>query len=131
MLATDHAPHTMEDKLSPLAEAPFGIASLEVALPAVWHNLVDKGRLSVNRLIEAWSQFPARRFNLPGGTLKPGSYADMVLFNPVYRETIKAPDLVSKAQNTPFLDQELQGFPVMVWVGGRLVQKDRKVLNGA
>lgn len=128
MLATDHAPHTWEEKARPMAEAPFGITGLETALAAVWQYLVVPGKLSIERLIEAWSTLPARRFNLPGGTLKEGAVADMVLFDPDYRETITIENLVSKSQNTPFLGHELKGFPVMTWVGGRLVQKDRKVI---
>lgn len=123
MLATDHAPHTWEEKARPFAEAPFGINGLETALPAVWQNLVQTGRLTAKRLLEAWSLIPARRFNLPGGSLQAGQAADMVLFDPDQKEQIAVETLVSKAQNTPFLNQELQGIPVMTWVGGRLVNR--------
>lgn len=129
ILATDHAPHTEDEKLAPLAEAPFGIASLEVALAAIWKNLVDKDKLTPRRLIEAWSCVPAQRFGLPGGSLKPGTPADLILFDPNYREIISESNLESKGQNTPFLGWELKGFPVMVWVGGRLVQRDRQIIG--
>lgn len=128
MIATDHAPHTLAEKTCPFAEAPFGIASLETALSAVWKFLIMPGKLSFDRVIEAWSVSPAQRFGLSGGSLKPGSPADMVLFDPDYTEEITASNLESKARNTPFLGKVLQGFPVMVWVEGRLVQKNRKVL---
>ncbi|MDP4159038.1 MAG: dihydroorotase [Bacillota bacterium] len=128
MIATDHAPHTQAEKTRPFAEAPFGIASLETALSAVWQHLVVPGRLSLDRVVEAWSVSPAKRFGLNGGTLKPGAPADMVLFDPDYKEVIKPANLVSKARNTPFLGKSFQGLPVMVWVEGRLVQKDRMVL---
>lgn len=128
MIATDHAPHTQAEKTRPFAEAPFGIASLEVALSAVWQYLVLPGRLSLERVIEAWSLRPAQRFGLDGGTLKAGAAADMVLFDPNHTEVIEPEKLVSKARNTPFLGKTLQGFPVMVWVEGKLVQRDRTVL---
>ncbi|AFM42599.1 dihydroorotase [Desulfosporosinus acidiphilus SJ4] len=128
MIATDHAPHTQAEKARPFAEAPFGIASLETALSAVYQHLVLTGKLTWERVIEAWSYLPAQRFGLKGGTLTPGSAADMVLFDPAYQEVIEPGNLVSKARNTPFLGQTLQGFPVMVWVGGRLVQENRRVL---
>lgn len=128
MIATDHAPHTQAEKARPFAEAPFGIASFETALSAVWQNLVLPGRLTLDRVIEAWSFSPARRFGLAGGSLKAGGSADMVLFDPDFSELIDSAKLESKAQNTPFLGKTMQGFPVMVWVEGRLVQKDRKVL---
>ncbi|WP_088187654.1 dihydroorotase [Desulfosporosinus sp. FKA] len=128
MIATDHAPHTQAEKARPFAEAPFGIASLETALSAVYQYLVLTGKLSWERVIEAWSYSPAKRFGLKGGTLKPGTPADMVLFDPGYKEVIEPSNLVSKARNTPFLGKTLQGFPVMVWVEGRLVQKNRMLL---
>ena len=128
MIATDHAPHTQAEKARPFAEAPFGIASLETALSAVWQHLVVPGRLSLDRVIEAWSYAPAKRFGLRGGTLIPGAPADMVLFDPNFAEIIQPVTLVSKARNTPFLGKTLQGFPVMVWVDGRLVQSNRTVL---
>ena len=128
MLATDHAPHTQAEKSRPFAEAPFGIASLETALSAVWENLVVPGRVSMDRVIEAWSVTPALRFGLQGGSLVPGAPADMVLFDPDFSEVIEPATLVSKARNTPFLNKTLQGFPVMVWVEGRLVQRNRIVL---
>ncbi len=121
MLATDHAPHTWEEKARPFAEAPFGINGLETSLAAVWHYLIAPGILSVKRLLEAWSLAPARRFGLAGGSLKPGQRADMVLFDPDRTLEIKIENLASKAQNTPFLHTKLQGCPVMTWVGGRLV----------
>lgn len=119
MLATDHAPHTWEEKIRPFAEAPFGINGLETSLAAIWHYLVATGRLSVTRLIEAWSLAPARRFGLAGGTLKPGQVADMVLFDPNFSIKFSPENLASKAQNTPFLNQELKGYPIMTWVGGK------------
>ena len=128
MIATDHAPHTQAEKARPFAEAPFGIASLETALSAVWQYLVLPGRLSLDRVIEAWSLSPAKRFGLSGGSLKPGAPADMVLFDPDFSEVIDSAQLVSKARNTPFLGKTLQGFPVMVWVEGRLVQRNRTIL---
>jgi dihydroorotase, multifunctional complex type len=128
MIATDHAPHTQAEKSRPFAEAPFGIASFETALSAVWQHLVLSGRISMDRVIEAWSVTPAQRFGLSGGTLKPGSPADMVLFDPDFSEVIDPATLVSKARNTPFLGKTLKGFPVMVWVEGRIVQRDRTIV---
>lgn len=128
MIATDHAPHTQAEKARPFAEAPFGIASFETALSAVYHYLVLPGRLALERMIEAWSLAPAKRFGLRGGALTPGAPADMVLFDPELAELIDPAQLVSKARNTPFLGKTLQGVPVMVWVEGRLVQRNRTVI---
>ncbi|MGI5901251.1 MAG: dihydroorotase [Desulfitobacteriia bacterium] len=129
MIATDHAPHTWEDKARPFGEAPFGINALEVALAAVWQELVQNKKFSVEKLVEIWALNPAKRFGLPGGTLKEGLPADLVLFDPDYKEVITGATLESKSQNTLFLDRELQGFPIRTWVGGKLVMKDRKVID--
>lgn len=129
MLATDHAPHTWEEKARPFAEAPFGINALETALSAVWQGLVQTGKLTFDQVVRLWAVNPARRFGLPGGTLKIGAAADMVLFDPLYRERITVDSLESKAQNTPFLGKEMQGFPVMTWVEGKLVMENRKVIS--
>lgn len=129
MLATDHAPHTWEEKARPFAEAPFGINALETALSAVWQGLVLNGKLSPDQVVRLWSLNPGQRFALPGGTLKAGSLADMILFDPAYKERITVDSLESKAQNTPFLGKEMQGFPVMTWVGGKLVMENRKAIS--
>ena len=129
LLATDHAPHTWEEKTKPFAEALFGISGLEMALAAVWQELVAKGKMTVEKLIELWALNPARRFGLTAGTLQVGVPADLVLFDPKWEEVISADTLESKAQNTPFLGKKLQGFPVMVWVGGKLVLGNRKVID--
>lgn len=125
MLATDHAPHTWEEKMKPFSEAPFGIAGFETALAAVWTYLVQPGKLPIETLLRVWSLNPAQRFNLAGGLLQPGEIADLVLFDPEQIEKIEPGWFTSKAQNTPFLGQELQGFASMVWVNGQLrFQKD-------
>lgn len=130
MLATDHAPHTWEEKMKPFAEAPFGIAGLETALAAVWTYLVKPGKLSVEALIKTWSLNPARRFNLPGGAVQEGGIADVILFDPERIEKVEPGWFASKSLNTPFLGQELQGFSSLVWVGGELrYQRDDDIGN--
>ena len=127
MLATDHAPHTWEEKTRPFPDAPFGINGLETSLAAVWQGLVSSGKLTAEKVVELWSTNPARRFGIVGGTLKPGSAADIVLFDPLYKEIIAVENMESKSSNTPFLRQEMQGFPIITWVGGKMLMKDRKV----
>lgn len=129
MLATDHAPHTWEEKVRPFPEAPFGINGLETSLAAVWQGLVQPGKLTAEKLIELWSLNPALRFGIKGGTLKPGALADMVLFDPLHKEEITTETMESKASNTPFLNKALQGFPVITWVEGKMLMKDRKIVK--
>jgi len=129
MFATDHAPHTWEEKAKPFAEAPFGISALETILPAVWQELVVKGILTLEQVVTLWSVNPARRFGLTGGSLAVGSVADMILFDPEYKEKITPESLESKAQNTPYLGKEMQGFAVMTWIEGVLVMENRKLMK--
>ena len=129
MLATDHAPHTWEEKARPFQEAPFGINGLETSLAAVWQGLVKPGKITIEKLVELWSVNPSRRFGIPGGTLNPGAQADMIMFDPLYKEVITTDIMESKADNTPFLKKELQGFPVITWVEGRMLMKDRKIFK--
>lgn len=125
MFATDHAPHAWEEKARPFAEAPFGINALETILAAVWQNLILKNKLTLEKVISLWSLNPARRFGLPGGSMEPGNPADLVIFDPEYKEMIEARTMESKAQNTPFLGQELKGLPVMTIIGGKIRMRDR------
>lgn len=120
MLATDHAPHTWEEKARPFAEAPFGINAFETALAAVWMSLVEPGKLSVSQLVRAWSLNPAQRFGLTGGDLKPGAPADITLFDPQHTEVIGEGVWMSKSTNTPYWGKQMQGFAVATWVGGDL-----------
>ncbi len=128
MLATDHAPHTWEEKARPFGDTPFGINGLETVLAAVWQTFVAKGIISPEKLIELWSVNPARRFGWQSGTLKAGQAADMVLFDPDRKEVIAAADMESKSSNTLYLGKEMQGLPIMTWVEGNLVMQNRKVV---
>jgi len=129
MLATDHAPHTWEEKNCPFPEAPFGINALETALAAVWTYLVHPGKLPKETLIRSWSWNPARRFNLPGGSLKPGQPADLILFDPQHEEVIGEGIWLSKATNTPFWGQRLRGFAVAAWIDGKIMATRREDLT--
>lgn len=128
MLATDHAPHTWEEKARPFGDTPFGINGLETVLAAVWQTFVAKDIISPEKLIELWSVNPSQRFGWQSGTLKVGKAADMVLFDPEHKETITSEDMESKSSNTPYLGMEMQGLPIMTWVEGKLVMKNRKVI---
>ena len=125
IIATDHAPHRPSDKEKGLMEAPFGVVGLETALPLLITELVLKGRLSWRRLIESYSLTPARLLNIPGGTLAPGSPADIAIVDLDEKRPVQKDNFYSKGRNTPFEGWKLKGFPVMTMVGG-----DIKMLYG-
>lgn len=120
-IATDHAPHHYDEKEQPFTDAPFGIVGLETALGLGITELVDGGLLTLPELIERMSTAPARAFNLPGGTLQPGSIADITIFDPDRLWTVEPDLFYSKSKNTPFGGMELRGQTVMTIVGGRIV----------
>jgi dihydroorotase len=125
-IASDHAPHAYDEKEAAFDDAPFGIVGLETAFGVAHTDLVGGGALTLAELIDRMSTAPARVFHLPGGTLQPGAPADVAVFDPAGHWTVDGAAFRSKSRNTPFAGRELQGWPVLTIVGGRLVY-DRAV----
>ncbi|MDD5306499.1 MAG: dihydroorotase [Deltaproteobacteria bacterium] len=120
MVATDHAPHTVTDKEGGLLKAAFGLVGLETAVGLLL-QLVEEGVLTPPRLVEVMSCAPARAFGLPGGTLAPGSIADVTLIDPAARHVVDPSTFCSKGRNTPFAGRRLPGRAVRTIVAGRTV----------
>jgi len=123
-IATDHAPHTWDDKECELRDASFGIIGLETALPLTLALLVDKKVLPLARAIELLTSGPARAFHLDRqglGSLKPGSAADFTLVDLAGKITVDRAFVQSKSFNTPFKGWELPGRVLGTWVAGRKV----------
>ena len=107
LIATDHAPHSKEEKDKPLTEAPSGIIGLETALSLGIEQLVKPGHLSLLELMEKMSLNPARLYKLDCGRICEGAPADLVIFDE--NETWTADQFASKASNTPFLGRTMTG----------------------
>lgn len=121
IIATDHAPHTAEEKARPLTEAPSGIIGLETALALGITELVDKGYLPMERLLALMSANPAKLYRLDAGYLAEGGPADIVLID---REAEWIPETyASKARNTPFTGHPLRGKTAATVCGGRIVYR--------
>jgi dihydroorotase len=120
-IATDHAPHHLDEKFVEFDRAPFGIVGLETAVALTFDRLVHAGRISVSRMVELLSVNPAKILNVPGGSLAEGAPADVTLLAPDLRTTISAPALRSKSKNTPFDGWSLRGGVAATIVGGRLL----------
>jgi dihydroorotase len=120
ILATDHAPHALEDKPDDLTRAASGMIGLEVALPLLL-ELVRQGELPLITMVERITSSPARVFNLPGGTLAPGSIADVTVIDPDVRWTVDETSIASKSKNTPLLGMTVQGRAMATILGGELV----------
>jgi dihydroorotase len=121
-LATDHAPHTREEKDLEFDKAPFGILGLETALPLYARALVEPGHLTWLQLVEKMSTVPARVMALEGkGTLARGAPADVTIFDPRASWTIDAKTFESKSRNTPFDGWNVTGKVRYTLVNGRIV----------
>jgi dihydroorotase len=127
VIATDHAPHHIDEKMVEFDRAPFGIVGLETAVPIVFDRLVHPGRISLKRMIELLSVNPARVLHLPGGRLDEGSAADITVLAPDLPTTIDAAKLVSKSKNTPFDRWQLVGGVIATIVGGKVVYRNAAI----
>jgi dihydroorotase len=122
VIATDHAPHTADEKSRGLAAAPFGIAGLETAVSLVLDRLVRTGTISFTRFVELLSAGPARLLGLAQkGRLTAGADADLTVLDPDLQVTVDKTRFESKGRNTPFDGWNLRGGPVLTIVGGRIV----------
>ena len=121
MIATDHAPHSKEEKEKPLTEAPSGIIGLETALALGITELVEKGHLTMKQLLEKMTVNPAKLYRLDSGCLEEGKEADIVIFDP--KEKWTAGDYLSKAENSPFTGWELTGKVKYTICSGKVVYK--------
>jgi dihydroorotase len=123
-IATDHAPHHSDEKALEYDRAPFGITGLETAIGLAFNELVHKGIIDLNRLIELCSTNPAKIFKLEGrGTLKPGSIADITILDPDLGWTYRNSESKSKSRNTPFEGYGFTGAAVAAIVGGKMVYR--------
>ena len=123
LIATDHAPHTAEEKAGEFVKAPSGMIGLETAFALGMTNLVKTGHISIKRLIELMSVNPARLCGLTAGSLSVGSPADIVIFNPDMSWTVTEQDIRSKSKNTPFIGMTLQGKVRYTVSAGHIVER--------
>ncbi|RAK23297.1 dihydroorotase [Anoxybacillus vitaminiphilus] len=126
-IATDHAPHTEEEKAEGMQLAPFGIVGLETAFPLLYTHFVETKKLSLKQLIDFLTIKPAETFGLRAGKLAVGEKADITVIDLQQEQVIDPTTFVSKGKNTPFAGWTCKGWPVMTFVGGKLVwQKGRE-----
>ena len=124
IIATDHAPHSTEEKNRSLTAAPSGIIGLETALALGITNLVHAGHLTLLQLIEKMTLNPARLYRLDAskGWIGVGSDADLVIFDPMEQWIVE--HFESKSSNSPFIGERLQGKVKYTICGGRIAYQD-------
>lgn len=122
-IATDHAPHTPQQKQD-FESAPNGSIGMETSLSVGITYLVNKGILTLPQLISKMSVNPAKILNIPAGKLSVGDNADIVIFNPTEEYTVDINKLHGKSINTPFKGMKLQGKVKYTVLNGEIVYKD-------
>ena len=120
VIATDHAPHAVQDKQQQFAAAPNGIVGLETALPLTL-ALVEEGVLSLEAAVAKLTTEPARAFGLSKGSLAPGADADVVVVDPEAEWEVDPARFRSKSRNTPFAGWKVKGRVITTIVAGRVV----------
>lgn len=128
LIATDHAPHHIDDKLVEYQYAAFGITGLETAVGLALDRLVRPGLLTMGRLVELMSTRPALLIGVKPPALAEGAAADITLLDPGQRWTIHGEEMLSKSKNSPFIGWELTGGPFGTIVGGRLRMLNMQVI---
>ena len=123
IIATDHAPHSKEEKEKDFKDAPSGITGLETALALGITELVDKEYISMRRLIELMSLNPSMLYGIDGGNIEENQPADIVIFDP--NEEWIVDNYVSKADNSPFTGWKLKGKVKYTICRGKVVYEDR------
>ncbi len=124
-IATDHAPHSAEEKAKPLAEAPSGMVGLETSLAATLTALYHTGEMDLSDILKKMTFNPACILGIPKGRLSLGGEADFTVFDPNEAWTVDPEQFASKGRNTPFAGRELKGKVKYTIVGGKIVYEDR------
>lgn len=126
IIATDHAPHSKEEKEQEITKAPSGIIGLETSLALGITELVKKGQITLNDLIDRMTVGPAKLYHMEDkiASIEPLRKADLVIFDP--NERFKIDDFKSKSQNSPFKGMVLEGKVKYTICNGRIVYEDGK-----
>ncbi|MEC1021506.1 dihydroorotase [Bacillus paralicheniformis] len=128
-IATDHAPHTEEEKQQTMSLAPFGIVGLETAFPLLYTHFVKTGKWTLKQLHDYMTVKPCEAFGLPYGKLEAGRSADITLIDLEREEKIDKSTFLSKGKNTPFDGISCFGWPVMTIANGKLVYQEGRLVK--
>ena len=120
-IATDHAPHGLEEKSQSFMKSPFGIVGSETVFQLIYTHFVETGRFTLEQVINWLAVKPAEIFGLNAGTLTVGAPADVAVFDITQTCTIDKEDFLSKGENTPFIGWKVKGETQMTFVNGKLV----------
>jgi len=128
-IATDHAPHLRVEKFYEFADCENGISGLETAVPLAITNLIHTDALPLTEFVAKFTINPAKILHLDRGTLSLGKNADITILDLEKEEVVDPEQFESKGKNTPFAGMNLKGMPVYTIVNGKIVMKDRKIIE--
>ena len=123
VIATDHAPHSKEEKEQTMLKAPFGVVGLETAFALTVTELVRTGKLTLNQLVERMSLSPAKVLGINKGSLQVGMPADITIVDVETSYLIDPEAFYSKGKNTPFAGKQVYGMVYYTIVDGEIVYK--------
>ncbi len=123
MIATDHAPHSAEEKSKGLAGSLMGITGIETSFPVLYTDLVENNVISLEKLVSLMSDAPAKRFGLKTD-IKVGQPADLCVFDLEKEYIINSDDFVSMGKATPFEGKKVKGKCILTVCGGKIVYKE-------
>lgn len=123
MIASDHAPHSEEEKSLEYDKCPNGIIGIETMIPIIYTEFVKKGLIGLNRFLDILVYNPIKVFNLPERDLNVGSVADITVIDIEKSHKYTKEEILSKGKNSPFIGNSYYGFPKYTFVNGELVYK--------
>lgn len=126
-IATDHAPHTEEEKSNGFEKAPFGIVGLETAFPLLYTHFVKPGEWTLQQLLDYLTIKPAQVFGFEFGKLEVGAPADLVLIDLKKEQKIDKETFISKGKNTPFNGIVCNGWPQLTMYNGEIVWQEEQI----
>lgn len=123
MIASDHAPHTEEEKQQEYDKCPNGIIGLETMIPIIYTEFVKTGLIDLNKFLDILVYNPIKVFNLPKRSIEVGEIADLAILDIENKHLYTKEEILSKGKNSPFIGKEYYGFPKYTFVNGKLVYK--------
>ena len=125
MIATDHAPHTAEEKGRGLEKSLMGVVGIETAFPVVYTDLVKTGKAPLSVIIERMAEAPAKRFGLEGGKIEVGGKANLCVFDLENEYIINSKEFLSMGKATPFEGKKVFGRAKLTIIGGKKVWQEK------
>lgn len=129
IIATDHAPHTLEEKQRGIEKSSFGIVGSEIAFSLLYTKLVKTGIISLDLLVNIMSEKVGKIFDLPYGKLEENEIADIVVIDLEKEEKINPENFLSKGKNTPYSGEKVYGIPVLTISEGKIAYIDENEIK--